>query len=59
MIEVGMLLGHEFLERFKLVEQSLNIALVFPASKDLERSKSYRNLGLVIRIGEFVWILLV
>lgn len=54
-----MLLRHEFLERFKLVKQRLNITLVFPASKDLEWSKSYRNLGLVIWIGKFVWVLLV
>lgn len=58
MVEFGMV-GHKFLERFKLLKQRLNVTLVFPPSKDLEWSKSYCNLRLMIWIGELVWILLV
>lgn len=54
-----MLLRQESPQRRQPVEQSLDVIIRFPTRKYFERSQSYCDFGLVVRVREFLGVLLV
>ena len=57
-VEMGLLgVGEELLERWESGEEGLDIVRGFPAGEDFEGTEGDGDFGLVVVVGELLWVL--